>query len=414
MDIAILGAITKGDSIEATTRSLHELKALAETLSINGVEMVIQNRDTPTASAYFGRGKVLEIKQLAETNNASILIVDDTLSPAQIRNLEEILELQIIDRSFLILQIFSLRAQTLESILEVRLAQNQYMLPRLVGLGKSLSRQGGGSYNAKGPGETKLELDRRKLLDDIARVKRELKYIQKAKNISRKQRRRNEIPVVVLVGYTNAGKSATYNSLVSKLENKNEELTFEKDMLFATLDTKSKLLRAPNRPPFLLIDTVGFIHKLPPELVNSFESTLSDIKDADLILHVVDGLNASSEELAITKEILTKLDANEIERLLIVTKSDLLDKPLMLHDDFLLISNKTHDNIDLLVSNIYYHLYNDNVIKELLIPFDQGQIFNYLKNNKNVILTKFLDNGIYLKTSLTPSEVNRFKKYIIN
>jgi len=414
VDIAILGAITKGDSIEGTIRSLHELKALAETLSINGVEMVIQNRDTPTASAYFGRGKVLEIKQLAETNNASILIVDDTLSPAQIRNLEEILELQIIDRSFLILQIFSLRAQTLEAILEVRLAQNQYMLPRLVGLGKSLSRQGGGSYNAKGPGETKLELDRRKLLDDIARVKRELKDIQKAKNISRKQRRRNEIPVVVLVGYTNAGKSATYNSLVSKLENKNEELTFEKDMLFATLDTKSKLLRAPNRPPFLLIDTVGFIHKLPPELVNSFESTLSDIKDADLILHVVDGLNASSEELAITKEILTKLDANEIERLLVVTKSDLLDKPLMLHDDFLLISNKTHDNIDLLVSNIYYHLYNDNVIKELLIPFDQGQIFNYLKNNNNVILTKFLDNGIYLKTSLTPSEVNRFKKYIIN
>ncbi len=414
MDIAILGAITKGDSIEGTIRSLHELKALAETLSINGVEMVIQNRDTPTASAYFGRGKVLEIKQLAETNNASILIVDDTLSPAQIRNLEEILELQIIDRSFLILQIFSLRAQTLEAILEVRLAQNQYMLPRLVGLGKSLSRQGGGSYNAKGPGETKLELDRRKLLDDIARVKRELKDIQKAKNISRKQRRRNEIPVVVLVGYTNAGKSATYNSLVSKLENKNEELTFEKDMLFATLDTKSKLLRAPNRPPFLLIDTVGFIHKLPPELVNSFESTLSDIKDADLILHVVDGLNASSEELAITKEILTKLDANEIERLLVVTKSDLLDKPLMLHDDFLLISNKTHDNIDLLVSNIYYHLYNDNVIKELLIPFDKGQIFNYLKNNNNVILTKFLDNGIYLKTSLTSSEVNRFKKYIIN
>ena len=414
MDIAILGAITKGDSIEATTRSLHELKALAETLSIDGVEMVIQNRDTPTASAYFGRGKVLEIKQLAETNNASILIVDDTLSPAQIRNLEEILELQIIDRSFLILQIFSLRAQTLEAILEVRLAQNQYMLPRLVGLGKSLSRQGGGSYNSKGPGETKLELDRRKLLDDIARVKRELRDIQKAKNVSRKQRRRNEIPVVVLVGYTNAGKSATYNSLVTKLENKNEELTFEKDMLFATLDTKSKLLRAPNRPPFLLIDTVGFIHKLPPELVNSFESTLSDIKDADLILHVVDGLNASSEELSITKEILTKLDANEIERLLIVTKSDLLDKPLMLHDDFLLISNKTYDNIDLLVSNIYYHLYNDNVIKELLIPFDQGQIFNYLKNNNNVILTTFLDEGIYLKTSLTPSEVNRFKKYIIN
>ena len=414
MDIAILGAITKGDSIESTARSLYELKALAETLTINGVASVIQNRDTPTSATYFGKGKVLEIKQLAETHNASILIVDDTLSPAQIRNLEQILELQIIDRSFLILQIFSLRAQTLEAILEVRLAQNQYMLPRLVGLGKSLSRQGGGSYNAKGPGETKLEMDRRKLLDDIARVKKELNQIRKSKETSRKQRRRNKIPLVVLVGYTNAGKSATYNSLVSILENKNPELTFEKDMLFATLDTKSKLLKAENRPPFLLIDTVGFIHKLPPELVNSFESTLSDIKDADLILHIVDGVNASDEELAITKQILDKLEASEIERMLVVTKSDLLTSPLMLQDDFLMISNKTHENIDLLISNIYYHIYNDNLIKELIVPFDQGQIYHYLKENNNIITSEFLEDGIYIKTSLTPSEVNRFKKYIIN
>ena len=414
MDIAILAAITKGETQESTQRSLLELRALAETLSIDGAEMVIQNRDVPTASTYFGRGKLEEIKLIRDTIKASILIVDDTLSPAQIRNLESLLELQIIDRSFLILQIFSLRAQTNESILEVRLAQNQYMLPRLVGLGKSLSRQGGGSYNAKGPGETKLEMDRRKLLDDIARVKRELDKIQKAKETSRKQRRRNEIPVVVLVGYTNAGKSATYNSLVSYLENKNPTLTLEKDMLFATLDTKSKLLKADNRPPFLLIDTVGFIHKLPPELVNSFESTLSDIQDADLILHIIDGLNANVEEIAITKEILKKLDAFDIERMLVVTKSDLLEGPLLLEEDFLLISNKTNDNIDLLVSNIYYHIYTENVIKELKIPFTMGSLLNTLKENNNVIFAKYLDDGIHIKTSLTPSEVKRYQKYIIN
>ena len=412
MDIAILGTITKGESLESTKRSLEELKALALTLEIDGQESVIQSRETPVPSTYFGSGKVEEIKLIAESINASILIVDDTLSPAQIRNLENILELQIIDRSFLILQIFSIRAKTNEAILEVRLAQNEYMLPRLVGLGKSLSRQGGGTYNAKGPGETKLELDRRKLLDDISRVKRELAKIRKAKDISRKSRRQNEIPIVVLVGYTNAGKSATYNSLVSMLDNYNSKLTFEEDMLFATLDTKSKVLKGDNRPPFILIDTVGFIHKLPHELVNSFESTLSDIKDADLIIHVVDGLNASTEEMKITKEILNKLDANEIERLIVVTKSDLINNPILLDEDFLPISNKTNDNIDLLVSNIYYNIYNDNVIRDLLIPFEDGHVVNYLKENNHVIFANYLDNGIHIKTSLTPREVKKYEKYI--
>ena len=414
MDIAILGTITKGESLEATRRSLEELKALALTLEIDGQEQIIQSRETPVPSTYFGSGKVEEIKLIAESINASILIVDDTLSPAQIRNLENILELQIIDRSFLILQIFSIRAKTNEAILEVRLAQNEYMLPRLVGLGKSLSRQGGGTYNAKGPGETKLELDRRKLLDDISRVKRELSKIRKAKSTSRKRRQKNEVPIVVLVGYTNAGKSATYNSLVTLLDNYNSKLTFEEDMLFATLDTKSKVLKAENRPPFILIDTVGFIHKLPHELVNSFESTLSDIKDADLIIHVVDGLNASPEEMKITKEILEKLEATEIERLIVVTKSDLIDGPVLLDEDFLPISNKTTDNIDLLVSNIYYNIYNDNVIRDLIIPFEDGHIVNYLKENNNVIFANYMDHGVHIKTSLTPREVKRYEKYIIN
>lgn len=412
MDVAILGTITKGESLESTKRSLEELKALAYTLEINGQEFVIQSRDTPVPSTYFGSGKVEEIKLIKEAIGASILIVDDTLSPAQIRNLEKTLELQIIDRSFLILQIFSIRAKTNEAILEVQLAQNEYMLPRLVGLGKSLSRQGGGTYNAKGPGETKLEMDRRKLLGDISRVKRELTKIRKAKTISRKRRQKNEIPIVVLVGYTNAGKSATYNSLVSELDNYNPKLTFEEDMLFATLDTKSKVLKAQNRPPFILIDTVGFIHKLPHELINSFESTLSDIKDADLILHIVDGLNASPEEMKITKEILEKLEADEIERLIVVTKSDLMNKPILIAEDFLPISNKTKDNIDLLVTNIYYNLYNDNVIKELLVPFKDGHIVSILKENNHVIFANYLENGIHIKTSLTPREVQKYQKYI--
>ncbi len=414
LDLAIVAAITKKESTESIERSLEELSALAATLGIKTAEQVIQTRETPSVGTYFGSGKVSEIKNIAQTTGADILIVDDTLSPAQIRNLEELLELQIMDRSFLILQIFSIRAQSNEAILEVRLAQNQYMLPRLIGLGKSLSRQGGGSYNAKGPGETKLEMDRRKLLDDIARVKRELAKIRKSKQTSRKLRKVNEIPVVVLIGYTNAGKSATYNSLVRYLENQNPNQTFEKDMLFATLDTKSKLLKAHNRPPFLLIDTVGFIQKLPHELINSFESTLSDIKDADLILHIVDGLNASAEEMKITKEILKKLNALDVERFIVVTKLDLNTSPVLLEEDYLLISNKTMENIDSLVSNIYYNIYNENMIKELLIPFSRGDIYHTLKENNHVIASDYVDDGIYIKTSLTPSEVQKYQKYFIN
>ncbi|NLB84686.1 MAG: GTPase HflX, partial [Acholeplasmataceae bacterium] len=266
MDKAIIAGLTLNQNQYELNQSLEELANLALTLQIEVVDRITQNRFKPTPNLYFGRGKIEEIKMSITHYEADILIVDDTLSPAQIRNLEASLEIQIIDRSFLILQIFSLRAQSKEAILEVKLAQNQYMLPRLVGLGKSLSRQGGGTYNAKGPGETKLEMDRRKLLDEISKINKELKIINKQRTQARIQRKKNEIPVVSLVGYTNAGKSAILNNLSLLLSNSNQ-LAFEENILFATLDTKSRLLQKENNPPFILIDTVGFISKLPPELI---------------------------------------------------------------------------------------------------------------------------------------------------
>ncbi len=412
MDKAIIAGLTLNQNQYELNQSLEELANLALTLQIEVVDRITQNRFKPTPNLYFGRGKIEEIKMSITHYEADILIVDDTLSPAQIRNLEASLEIQIIDRSFLILQIFSLRAQSKEAILEVKLAQNQYMLPRLVGLGKSLSRQGGGTYNAKGPGETKLEMDRRKLLDEISKINKELKIINKQRTQARIQRKKNEIPVVSLVGYTNAGKSAILNNLSLLLSNSNQ-LAFEENILFATLDTKSRLLQKENNPPFILIDTVGFISKLPPELINSFKSTLSDIQDSDLIIHVIDGLNPSEKQVQTTLNVLAELKIDEIERLTVVTKKDLIDKPFNLEFDYILISNKTRENIDNLIDNIYLNIYPNNEVKSFIIPFDEGQIFNYFKEKTNLIKSEYRENGIYVLASVSPTEYNKFKKYEI-
>lgn len=412
MDKAIIAGLTLNQNQYELNQSLEELANLALTLQIEVVDRITQNRFKPTPNLYFGRGKIEEIKMSITHYEADILIVDDTLSPAQIRNLEASLEIQIIDRSFLILQIFSLRAQSKEAILEVKLAQNQYMLPRLVGLGKSLSRQGGGTYNAKGPGETKLEMDRRKLLDEISKINKELKTINKQRTQARIQRKKNEIPVVSLVGYTNAGKSAILNNLSLLLSNSNQ-LVFEENILFATLDTKSRLLQKENNPPFILIDTVGFISKLPPELINSFKSTLSDIQDSDLIIHVIDGLNPSEKQVQTTLNVLAELKIDEIERLTVVTKKDLIDKPFNLEFDYILISNKTRENIDNLIDNIYLNIYPNNEVKSFIIPFDEGQIFNYFKEKTNLIKSEYRENGIYVLASVSPTEYNKFKKYEI-
>ncbi|NLB85039.1 MAG: GTPase HflX, partial [Acholeplasmataceae bacterium] len=188
---------------------------------------------------------------------------------------------------------------------------------------------------------------------------------------------------------------------------------FEENILFATLDTKSRLLQKENNPPFILIDTVGFISKLPPELINSFKSTLSDIQDSDLIIHVIDGLNPSEKQVQTTLNVLAELKIDEIERLTVVTKKDLIDKPFNLEFDYILISNKTRENIDNLIDNIYLNIYPNNEVKSFIIPFDEGQIFNYFKEKTNLIKSEYRENGIYVLASVSPTEYNKFKKYEI-
>ncbi|MDX9691715.1 MAG: GTPase HflX [Acholeplasmataceae bacterium] len=412
MDQAILVGLSYKETFEETLNSLNELEHLALALNIQTKDKVIQNAKTISPRFYIGSGKVLEIKKMIEVLDIDIVIFDDTLSPAQIKNLENELDVQVIDRSFLILSIFAERAQSREAVLEVSLAQKMYLLPRLVGMSSSLSRQGGGSFNAKGPGETKLELDRRRLAHEISFIKSELEKIRAEKDVSRKQRIKNQLPVVALVGYTNAGKSSLMNSLSLYL-NHDSDPVLEKDMLFATLDTKAKRLQKDNYPPFILIDTVGFINKLPHELVRSFETTLSDVISADLLLHVVDGAFFNQLQIDTTKAVLKSLHADSIERLLVLTKKEIALSIPNVNEDYIFVSNRTKENIDQLVDAIYGHLYKHNRIQVLLIPFDQGQIYNKLKENNTILETRYENEGTLVKVILTPDQTEMYQKYSV-
>jgi GTPase len=413
MDQAILVGLSYKETTEETMNSLIELEHLADALGIKTKDKVVQNAKHITPRFYIGSGKVQEIKTMIAVLDIDIVIFDDTLSPAQIKNLEKELEVQIIDRSFLILSIFAERAQSREAVLEVSLAQKMYLLPRLVGMGNSLSRQGGGSYNAKGPGETKLELDRRKLVNEISFIKRELEKIKSERQISRQKRMKNQIPVVALVGYTNAGKSSLMNSLSRYLHHDSEPV-LEKDMLFATLDTKAKRLQKENHPPFILIDTVGFVSKLPHELIRSFESTLSDVVQADLLIHVVDGAYFNPLQIDTTRAVLTEIGADHIERLLVLTKKEIALMQPPVHEDYIFVSNRTNENIDVLVDALYGHLYKQNRIQLLRIPFDQGQIFSKIKENNTVLETRYEEDGTYVKVILTPDQTELYKNYLID
>ncbi len=407
MDKAILVGLNVPGKVQS---HLDELEELAFALSIKTIQKIEQNTKTISPKYFIGSGKVEEIKKLIDIHDANLVIFDDTLSPAQLSNLEKTLDIQVIDRSFLILSIFAERAQTKEAVLEVSLAQKLYMLPRLKGMGSILSRQGGGTYNAKGPGETKLELDRRKLMIDIHKIKQQLEKIKKEKTISQQRRIKNHIPIVALVGYTNAGKSSLMNQMVHHLTS-DDKVVFEKDMLFATLSTKAKRLQHQNYPPFLLIDTVGFISKLPHELIRSFESTLNEVIHADLLLHIVDGAHYNQNHVTVTRNVLAELGASDIERLLVLTKKDLPHKLPLITDDYLFISNKTGENIEDLVHAIYGHLFKSSKIVNLKIPFDHGQIYAELKEKTTILSSEYQTDGISVRVILTPEQAARLHKY---
>lgn len=395
---------------------MEELQNLAEAIGIETAGIITQNLERIHAGTYVGTGKVDEIKGLYEMMDADLVIFNDELSPSQIRNLEAALECEVMDRTMLILAIFSRRAKTREAKMQVELAQHQYMLPRLVGLRASLSRQGGGTgggFKNRGAGETKLELDRRKIEEQISRIKRELELVKGQRDTQRKRRQKQGLPVVSLVGYTNAGKSTIMNQLMRQTGREEDKQVFEKDMLFATLETSVRQVELEDHKQFLLTDTVGFVSKLPTHLIKAFRSTLEEARDADLLLHVVD---VSNEEyrymMDITSKTLDQIGVEDVPTLYVFNKSDMADRDYPVYkDDQLWISAKEGVGITELIDQIKQRIFNDYKTVQLVIPFDQGDIVSYLNTHANVLETEYEETGTRMKVEVSSKDAARLAHF---
>lgn len=398
--------------------SMEELESLAEALEVQVHGQVVQNLERVNPSHYVGTGKIEEIKRFIEEAQANLVIFNDELSPSQIRNLEHDLACKVIDRTMLILDIFDRRAKTKEAQMQVELAQLQYMLPRLVGLHASLSRQGGGTgggFRNRGAGETKLELDRRKIEDQIAKLRKDLEGVKEQRETQRKKRRKNDIPVVSLVGYTNAGKSTIMNRILAKLGQEDNKQVFEKDMLFATLDTSVRNIQLPDKKTFLLTDTVGFVSKLPHHLVKAFRSTLEEAREADLLLHVVDVSNKEHPfMMEVTNKTLAEVDVEGIPSIYVYNKSDLaeVNYPLVSGDN-IWISAHEGKGLDELIELIRQHIFSDYVECEMLVPFDRGDVVSYLNSNAQVKQTEYEEQGTKLLVELKETDARKFQEYVI-
>lgn len=410
-DKAILVGVNlnKGDNVDY---SMDELWNLSEACNIEPKEKVVQSLKRITPDLYIGFGKVYEIKELCEEHDANMVIFNDELSPAHIRNLEEILQCQVIDRTYLILDIFARRAKTKEAMLQVELAQQKYMLPRLVGLRNSLSRQAGGA-KLRGPGEKKLELDRRRILSQISKLKKDLKDVVEARKIQRVKRKKNNVPIVALVGYTNAGKSSVMNSIL-EVTKSSEKNVYEENMLFATLETSTRKVSLENNKSFLLTDTVGFVSKLPHHLVNAFKSTLEELLEADLLIHVVDYTNPLYEkQIEVTKEVLYDIGVRDLPTIYAFNKIDNIEDDNLFseYDNTIFISAKEKTNIDKLINEVENNLFKNYHVVDMIIPFEKQSIVSVFKDKANVLEIEYETNGTHLKVELSDELYSRYKEY---
>lgn len=396
---------------------MQELENLAHALNVEVVGTVTQNLERINPGYYVGTGKIEEIKAFYEEREANVVIFNDELTPSQIRNLEQELACKVIDRTMLILDIFARRANTKEAQLQVQLAQLQYMLPRLIGLRASLGRQGGGTgggFKNRGAGETKLELDRRKIEDQISKIKKELEHVKEQRDTQRKQRERNALPVVSLVGYTNAGKSTVMNQLLEKSGQSEHKQVFEKDMLFATLETSVRQIELVDKKSFLLTDTVGFVSKLPHHLVKAFRSTLEEARNADLLLHVVD---VSHEEyrymMEVTDQTLQAVGVEGVPTVHVYNKCDVTDKPYpVVSGDYIWLAAKEGVGLDELLAIISQHVFANYVKCELLVPYDRGEVVAYLNENAAIQSTDYEEDGTRILVELNDMDAKRFSEYM--
>lgn len=414
--VLLVGADTgEEDDFE---RSMEELKNLAEACGKQTVGIITQRMESVNKAFYIGTGKVGEVREYAGECGAEEIIFDNTLSPSQIRNLTKELDLPIMDRTGLILDIFALRARTGEARLQVEMARLQYLLPRLVGMRTSLGRQGGtgGSMSNKGSGEKQLELDRRKIEHRISELRKELEVVERTRDTQRKKRNASRIPQVALVGYTNAGKSTILNRMLSEFGKVPEKQVLEQDMLFATLETSVRTIDPGDGRPFFLSDTVGFIHKLPHGLVQAFRSTLDEVRYAQLLVHVVDCSDEDyRHQMEVTAETLKELKIGDISQIIVYNKADkcqMADLPRVSENSIHMAAG-AEIGIRELAELIQKKVYEGHRECEFLIPYEQGSIASRLMEQAVVLMQEYRENGIYLRVRCDAQDASKYAKYII-
>ena len=407
--------VKKIDDIDIN-ESMAELKELVKAAGAEVLASVIQNKPARDAAYFIGKGKVEEIRDYCHMLGATMIVFNDELSGAHMRNIEDVTGLKVIDRTALILDIFAQRALSKEGKLQVELAQLKYRLPRLYGMGGQMSRTGAG-IGTRGPGEQKLEVDKRHILNRAADIRKELREVKQNRETQRVQRLKSNIPIVALVGYTNAGKSTLLNELIkTHTDYETEKEVFVKDMLFATLDVTLRKATLPNKRDFLVVDTVGFVSKLPHDLVEAFKATLEEVKYADLILHVIDATNSSFElQKQTTESVLKELGADDKKTIIVYNKIDRLELDIYPRnrEDRIYISAKKGINMDILLKMIENALMEDTYQVKLLLPYDKGNIFSRIKEKYNVDSFEYVENGTQLEVSLDEEDYNVYKEYII-
>ncbi len=397
--------------------SMEELEALAEACHMEVVCVVTQKMPAIHHSLYIGTGKVAEVREYIQNLWADVVIFGDTLTPSQLRNLQQELDIAVMDRTNLILEIFSKRARTREARLQVEVASLQYLLPRLIGMHEALSRQGGGSGLAnKGAGEKKLELDRRKIEHRLAQLRRELEEVSKDRQTQRKQRANSGIPRVALVGYTNAGKSTMMNQMLKTYGGPEEKQVFEKDMLFATLETTVRNIKIDRNRQLLLSDTVGFINHLPHGLVKAFRSTLEEACEADLILNVIDASDPHHKQhIQVTEETLKDLGAGDVPVIYVYNKADkCMEEPLPMirGEDKIYLSAKSGEGLQELIQLIFDKLHAGHIDAEFLVPYADGRAVSDLMQNCTVYGTSYEENGTKMKVRCEHAIYHKYKTYL--
>jgi GTP-binding protein HflX len=416
--VVLMGVYARGDDVDT---SLFELKALAETAGCEVLEGLVQRKDNPDPKSYVGSGKAQELRDAVLSSGADTVICDGELSPGQLRALEELVKVKVIDRTWLILDIFAQHATSSEGKAQVELAQMTYMLPRLRGWGESLSRQGGGAggsgggVGTRGPGETKIETDRRRIRNRKAKLAAEIKLMKTARDVKRQERKRHAVPSVAIAGYTNAGKSSLLNRLTGAG-------VLVEDALFATLDPTVRKAQTPSGREFTLADTVGFVRRLPHQLVEAFRSTLEEVADADLILHVVDGSHPDPEgQLQAVRAVLADIDAHDVPEIVVINKCDAAD-PLVLsrlqrrEKHCVLVSARTGAGLEELLQVLEDEVPHFETLVRVVLPYadaSSGSLVSRIHSEGEVLAEEHLEAGTRLEARVRPQLAAELADYLV-